>query len=247
MADDVRRPKTLAEKIQWLRELKTPRGEQPPSYEATARQVSDSTGISISGPYVWELATGRTTNPKLHHLQALARFFAVPIGYLSDDEADFTQLEAELELLRTLKQRGVQNIKVHGAAQEPADLATVQELLGRLRQLELTEDNEVRDRLRSLGADQRETIRNVLDDTTVLRALGDPGLRDLTRAAAPLTTEQVATVGAVVRAPRLLDAVQEDSVREIAMGAAVLTEPSRKAVLALIAHLQQVEEAASTA
>ncbi|MEV1008374.1 hypothetical protein [Streptomyces sp. NPDC049881] len=243
MADSSHGRRTLAEKLQWLRELKTPRGEQPPSYEATARHISDVTGVSISGPYFWELATGRTTNPKLHHLQALARFFTVPIAYLSDDEADFTQLEAELDLLRMLKQRGVRKIKVNGAEQEPADLATVQKLLGRLRQHELAEDNDVRDRLRSLGAEQRDTIREVLDDATILKALGEESLRDLLRAAAELTNDQLTTVGSMLRVPQLLDAVRSAGVRDIAIEASALTESSQQAVRALIGHLHQVEDA----
>ncbi|MFG2737925.1 hypothetical protein ACGFX7_24270 [Streptomyces harbinensis] len=242
---DSRKRRTLAEKIQWLRELKTPRGEQPPSYDATARQISQETGVSISGPYFWELATGRTTNPKLHHLQALARFFTVPIAYLSDVEADFTQLETELELLRALKQRGVRTIKVQGAGQEPADLGTVQQLLGRLHQLEMSEDDDVREHITSLGAEQRDTVREIVADAAVLRALGDDQLRDLVRAAAGLNTARLTTATALAGDPALLDALTDESARGIAARASVLTGPSQRAVLALIDHLHQVEQSSS--
>ncbi|UWM49690.1 hypothetical protein N0X72_12070 [Streptomyces carpaticus] len=244
-ADSRKRPRTLAEKIQWLRELKTPRGEQPPSYDATARQISQTTGVSISGPYFWELATGRTTNPKLHHLQALARFFTVPIAYLSDVEADFTQLETELELLRALKQRGVRTIKVQGARQEPADLGTVQQLLGRLHQLELSEDDDVREHITSLGAEQRDTVREIVADAAVLRALGDNQLRDLVRAASGLNTARLTTATALAGDPALLDALTDESARGIAARASALTGPSQRAVLALIDHLHQVEQSSS--
>lgn len=222
-----------------------PRGEQPPSYDATARQISQTTGVSISGPYFWELATGRTTNPKLHHLQALARFFTVPIAYLSDVEADFTQLETELELLRALKQRGVRTIKVQGARQEPADLGTVQQLLGRLHQLELSEDDDVREHITSLGAEQRDTVREIVADAAVLRALGDNQLRDLVRAASGLNTARLTTATALAGDPALLDALTDESARGIAARASALTGPSQRAVLALIDHLHQVEQSSS--
>jgi transcriptional regulator with XRE-family HTH domain len=237
-----KRPRTLAEKLQWLRELKTPKGEQPPSFEATARQITETTGVSISGPYFWELATGRTTNPKLHHLQALARFFNVPVGYLSDDDADFEQLESELELLHALKLRGVRNIKLQGTTETRADLATIQGLLGRLQMLDISRDEEVRERLKMLGPSQRNVLKEVISDPDLLAALEDERLRRLPRSAADLADDRLAAVLIAVGQPELLDALQAESVREIALRAFGLSEQSRQAILMMIGHLRQVEE-----
>jgi transcriptional regulator with XRE-family HTH domain len=236
--------------LQWLRELKTPRGEQPPSYEATARLIFERTGVSMSGAYFWELATGRTTNPKLHHLQSMARYFNVPVAYLSDDEADFTQLETELELLRALKHRGVQHIKLQGTtgisgiAEESADLATVQGLLGRLRQLDISGDEGGDDWLPALEPDQRDALRKVVSEPVMLKALGDARLRELIRGAAGLAEERLAVAVAVVGQPELLDALRTETVREITRRASGLSEASHRAVLALVEHLREVEESA---
>jgi transcriptional regulator with XRE-family HTH domain len=238
-----RTPRTLAGKLQWLRDLKTPRGEQPPSYDATARRISKETGVSISGPYYWELVTGRTTNPKLHHLQAIARFFNVPVGYLSEEEADFEQLESELELLHALKQRGVRNITLQGETDAQADLATVQTLLGRLQMLGPPEDQEARERLSALNPRQRAILHEVITDTATLEALEDERLRELIRATTNLRDDHLSVLLSATRQPDLLDALHTDSIRHIVPRMAALSETSQQAVLAMIDHLHQIEEA----
>jgi transcriptional regulator with XRE-family HTH domain len=245
-ADNVNdgRRRTLAQKLQWLRELKAPRGEQPPSYEATARQIAERTGVSISGPYFWELATGRTTNPKLHHLQALARYFNVPVAYLTDDTADAARIETELELLRALKDRGVRHLKLQGTTEGSADQATVEGLLGRLQQLAPPDDDDIPQRLRALDPAQRRTVNEIVNDPTVLNALTDENLRRLVRIAAALPEAHLESLTTASGMPELLDALQEDTAYEIVLRAASLSAASRQAVLALIGHLHQVEAAA---
>ncbi len=236
-----RTPRTLAEKLQWLRTLNTPRGEQPPSYDATARQITAETGVSISGPYYWELVTGRTTNPKLHHLQAIARFFNVPVGYLSEDEADFGRFEAALELLRSLTQRGVQNITLRGAADVEVDLVTVQSLLGRLQMLGLIEDQGVHRQLSTLNPRQRSSLHEVISDTASLKALEDERLRDLIRAAANLRDDHLSTLLRATHRPALLDALRADDLQGIVLRVAGLSERSQQAVLAMVDHLREIE------
>jgi hypothetical protein len=238
-----KRRRTLAEKLQWLRERKMPKGEQPPSYDATARHITQTTGVSISGPYFWELAPGRTTNPKLHHLQALARYFNIPVSYLSDDSARFEQWESDIELLHALKTQGVRNIKLQGTEESrAADLVTIQGLLGRLQLLGISEDEVVRERLTMLGPAQRDALKEVISDTGVLEALADDSLRDLARDAADLNADQTAALITAARQPDLLDALRSDAVRRIAMHASGLSEPSQWAVFAMIDHLRHVED-----
>ncbi|MGK5531292.1 hypothetical protein [Streptomyces sp. URMC 129] len=239
-----RKRRTLAEKLQWLREIKTPNGEQPPSYDMTARQVSKETGVSISGPYFWELATGRTTNPKLHHLQAVARYFKVPVAYLTDEDADFEQLESELELLQALKQRGVRSIKLVGVTDTSADLPVIQGLLGRLRQLDGLGNDEARDtalRLAALSAGQQEELRDALDDLDLMKALQDEKVCGIIRLALGLNSDRLNIAAAVLDRPTVLEALGTETVRDIAVGAAGLSERSRRAILSMIEHLHQVE------
>ncbi|WP_326599284.1 hypothetical protein [Streptomyces sp. NBC_01803] len=240
-----RKQGTLAQKLQWLRELKTPNGEQPPSYDMTARQVSQETGVSISGPCFWELATGRTTNPKLHHLQALARYFKVPVPYLADEEADFEQLDAELELLQALKQRGVRSIKLMGVTNAPADLPVIQNLLGRLRMLDGLADEEEREtalRLATLSTSQRQALRQAVDGVDLMRALQDEKVRELIRLAARLRSDSLHTAAITLNQPAVLEALEKKAVRDIAVAASELSEASQRAVLSMIEHLHRVED-----
>ncbi|MDT0319294.1 hypothetical protein [Streptomyces millisiae] len=194
--------RTLAEKLQWLRDLRTPRGEQPPSYEMTARQITELTGVSISGPYFWELVTGRTTNPKLHHLQALAQFFNVPVGYLADTEAHSDQFESELELLHALKSGGVRDIKLQGIAESKADVSTIQGLLGKLQLLETFGGEEVREtalRLQGLDSGQRRVLDEAATDAGFLTALQVDSVREIAVRASQLSEGSQQAVLALVR------------------------------------------------
>jgi transcriptional regulator with XRE-family HTH domain len=239
-----RRQRTLAEKLQWLREMRTPRGEQPLSYDATARRITELTGISISGPYFWELATGRTTNLKLHHLQSLARYFHVPIAYLADDSTDFQQLEAELELLHTLKWQGIRSIELHGTNGSSTDLPTIHRLLSKLNVLEGFADDETREtalRLTALRPPQRAALQPVLDDDELLQALENEHIRRLTRMAAGLTSEQLATATKIIDQVDLLNSLRIDDVHELVLAVSSLAGDSKQAVLALIKHLHDLE------
>ncbi|UCM87987.1 hypothetical protein [Streptomyces marincola] len=227
--------RTLAEKLKRLRDMKAPPGEPPPSYEVTARQITKATGVSISGPYFWELVTGRTTNPKLHHLQALARFYQVPVAYLAEDTADHHRLESELELLQTLRRNGVDSVEVQGANGAGADLATVQSLLGQVRLLDDFGDEETREaalRLKALEPGDR---------TQLLTALEDERVRRLVLTANGLDDERLATAAHLIARPDLLDALAEDDVQRAALRLADLSAASRQAVLSLVDHLRHLE------
>ncbi|WP_053170419.1 hypothetical protein [Streptomyces sp. SBT349] len=181
MPATARRRRTLAEKLKWLRDMKVPKGEPPPSYEVTARQITKATDVSISGPYFWELTTGRTTNPKLHHLRALAKYFSVPVGYLADEQADSRQLEAELELLHALERDDVRDLNRPGTNDANGDLPIIQGLLGKLRMLDDFGDEDTREltlRLTMLDADARKALTEILDDAEILKALEHENARD---------------------------------------------------------------------
>ena len=60
-----------------LRALRSKSGE-------SLQQVADS--IKVSKAHVWELETGRSSNPSLEILKALAAHFKVTLAYLVEDE-----------------------------------------------------------------------------------------------------------------------------------------------------------------
>lgn len=93
--------------------------------ELTDRQVAadiSEAGTNISASYIWSLrnpAASGKINPRLHHIEALARYFGVPAGYFSDSD---TRIEEELELLVAMRDTGVHAVATRAASMRPADL-----------------------------------------------------------------------------------------------------------------------------
>ncbi|MEZ0070281.1 transcriptional regulator with XRE-family HTH domain [Streptacidiphilus sp. MAP12-20] len=242
-----RQPRTLAEKLQWLRVLKTPEGGKPPSYAKMAAQISEETGVSISHAYIWELAKGKTTNPSLEHLEAIAAWFKIPLVYLTGGPG-FEQLETDLELLHHLKSAGVKDIKVQDVAGGSADADAVQALVGRLQLLEAFGDAAVQEAAVQLGGlpeQQRQAVGKVLKDSTLLDALQTEEVRQLVHSANSLSPDRLDAAQAAVEDVALLDALSESGVREIARKAAGLSPASQHAVVTMIEQLRNVEQTGS--
>lgn len=124
-------PHSLAAKLTKLFEARKELTGKRPSYETVARAINTAAGESvISPPYVWELATGRTDNPKLRHLEVLAAYFEVPVRYFIDDETE-DALTPQLELLQALADEGVRGLAVDvaGARLSPESLKTVRDMV----------------------------------------------------------------------------------------------------------------------
>jgi transcriptional regulator with XRE-family HTH domain len=238
------RRRTLAEKLEWLRALKTPRGQEPLSYKALAAEIAAATNVDISGPYVWELCTGRTTNPKLHHLEAIARYFKVPTAYFTDDQV-YEELDPQLQLLKRLKDAGVKEITLREFADEAATPEDVQGILGRLGALDAYADGSVRDlavRLSWLTPERQQVVDTLLGDDVVLDALGQPEVRRLAAAASGRDPELLDTATLLVGDPTLLEALADEGVRDIARMCPGLSEASQRAVITMIEQLRAVEQ-----
>ncbi|WP_445517262.1 hypothetical protein [Streptomyces sp. NEAU-174] len=237
-------PRTLAEKLSKLREARAPEGGRPPGWEAFARQISEKTGVQISGQYLWELGTGKPgTNVTLRHLTAFAEFSGRRISYFVDDEVAFEDdAQAQLDLLKELRRLGIQHIRLQNVGQDAADPETIKALLGRLQTLDVLGDADVRDialRVNALTPEQRETLSSLADQPALLDAL--PRTIGLLKAAAELSEEQVASVTGALGQADVLQALQDEGVREIARQCHELLPSSRQALLPMIAQLGRLE------
>ncbi|SOD67190.1 hypothetical protein SAMN06297387_12921 [Streptomyces zhaozhouensis] len=184
------RPRTLAEKLSLARESRTPRGEEPASFEVLARRITERTGVDISGAYLRELTTGRSTNPASHHLRALADYFALPVGYLADDDAGHERLAPELALLARLRQHdGTRGTEARDAPAGPDDLPTLRRVLDGLRQLDTGDpgDGATAPRVPSIGTDPE-----------LLAALADSTVREIAARVGSLSPESRSTVLSLV-------------------------------------------------
>lgn len=97
------RGKTLADKLNYLFARTTTRDGQEFSNEQAASAIV-ATGVTISQSYIWQLRRGRKDNPTFKHLQALAKFFGVPVSYFFDDEVT-DRVNEQLEQLRAEQAR----------------------------------------------------------------------------------------------------------------------------------------------
>ncbi|WP_239154828.1 helix-turn-helix transcriptional regulator [Amycolatopsis sp. FDAARGOS 1241] len=76
----------FAERLVHLIATVHPPDRKPYSYREIAQGVADLTGVSMSATHVQQLAVGARRDPKRSHIQALARFFGVPVTYFFDDD-----------------------------------------------------------------------------------------------------------------------------------------------------------------
>lgn len=127
------RPPTLAEKIDAL--FRSAPGREEYTYAEVAEGIRRLGGPTISTTQLWELRHGVKTNPRKDHLQALARFFGAPITYFFDDE-ETRQLYAQLKLLAAMRDSQIERIALRASGLSPATLATIAQVIERMRQIE---------------------------------------------------------------------------------------------------------------
>ncbi|MEV0614701.1 XRE family transcriptional regulator [Nonomuraea sp. NPDC050404] len=130
---------TLAEKLEFLFQTVHPPGRGPYSNDEVAAGLKDRGGPTISGTYIWYLRKGERDNPTIKHIEALARFFGVPSQYfLEDDPA----LMEQLKLLNAFKDAGVKSMAMRAAGLSAESLASIREVVERMRELEDLPDGE---------------------------------------------------------------------------------------------------------
>lgn len=127
---------TLAEKLEHLLSATAPAGQKAPSNEDVATAINIAAGEkTISATYVWQLRTGRKTNPTMRHLEALAQYCGVSAAYfLSDDES--SRIDEQLALLKVLKQSDVRNIALRSTGLSEPSRRALSNMIDQLRKLE---------------------------------------------------------------------------------------------------------------
>lgn len=119
---------TLAEKIDALFRVVRRPGREAYTHEEVARACREATGESFSTTYLWQLRTGRRTNPTKRHLEALAQFFRIPVAYFFDDDQG-ARIAAELELLGALRDAGVRSVALRAVNLSPEGMDTISDMI----------------------------------------------------------------------------------------------------------------------
>jgi len=110
------------------------------TYEEVAHGATLA-GFEISPAYVWQLRKGKRANPTLRHIEGLASFFGVPASYFLDPEVQ-RRVDAELDLITSLRDAGVQNLAMRAHGLSPEGLAAVESMVEHVRRLERLPDPE---------------------------------------------------------------------------------------------------------
>jgi transcriptional regulator with XRE-family HTH domain len=122
---------TLAERVEWLIARMWPAGAPPPSTNASAAAaISAATGTDLSHTALWKLRTGRSDNPTLKTITALAAFFRVPPSYFTDGP-DAEAVADQVALLALLRDAGVTGTALRALAEMPAETRrTILDMMG---------------------------------------------------------------------------------------------------------------------
>jgi transcriptional regulator with XRE-family HTH domain len=106
------------------------------SYKEVEKAINDVAGPkSISHSYIWQLRTGKSTNPTLRGLSLLAAFFSVPITYFFDDE-EAERLANQLGLAAAFDDDLVRRIATRATGLSDASLEAVLAIVENARTIE---------------------------------------------------------------------------------------------------------------
>ncbi|MFF2619690.1 helix-turn-helix domain-containing protein [Kitasatospora sp. NPDC058046] len=128
MTDDGRPEQSLAERIEALRRAATPVGKRLPSDAAVATAIAARAGASlIDENTLYRLRTGRSVNPSMKVLKALADHFEVSPGFFFPGSV--WGPEEHMALADALRSQQVRHLCVRLGRLSPEELAQVDRLL----------------------------------------------------------------------------------------------------------------------
>ena len=134
-------PISMATRIDNLFKMTADANGRQHSYRSVAEAIRSETGEPVvSASYLQQLRTGQKENPTLGVVEALAKYFGVPPNYFFDEQLT-AEVDAELKMLRTLRDNGVMNVALRAQGLSPESLETLGQLIDRTRRLEGLDDH----------------------------------------------------------------------------------------------------------
>ncbi|MEU9982162.1 hypothetical protein [Streptomyces sp. NPDC050856] len=128
-------PRKLAQRLNELIETVYPDERRRPGYAKLAKEISETTGGTISGTYLWELATGKKSNVTLEQLDVLAEFFGVPPEFFFNDEVS-ERVSAQLALATALRDTKVRHLALRAEGLSPATLDALLAMVNEARRVQ---------------------------------------------------------------------------------------------------------------
>ncbi|MCM6779065.1 hypothetical protein NDR87_36890 [Nocardia sp. CDC159] len=125
----------IDERLVHLIGLRYPDERTRPGYARLAHEIRAATGGTISGTYLWELATGKKRNLTLEQLDILAEFFEVPPEYFFNDEVA-ERVSVELELAAALRDAKIRSLVLRAAGLSTVALDSLLSVVSEVRRLQ---------------------------------------------------------------------------------------------------------------
>jgi transcriptional regulator with XRE-family HTH domain len=126
----------LGDKINELIAMTWPDKRKRPGFRAIAKQIAEEgPGGSLSGSYLWLLATGQRDNPTVQQIESLAEFFDVPPSYFFDGQAA-GEVKTDRQMLAALRERGVLNIALRSDGLSAKSQQAILQMIDRAREIE---------------------------------------------------------------------------------------------------------------
>jgi transcriptional regulator with XRE-family HTH domain len=132
-SNDPQPTKVLAERLTHLLKTVHPADRGPYTLEEVSAGIRAQSGQSLSAPYLNQLKLGRRDNLTTTKLEAIARFFGVPVGYFFDDTQAHA-IDEELALLQAIRDGGIKELALRALELDAETLKSVSRFVGELGQ-----------------------------------------------------------------------------------------------------------------
>ncbi|WP_406693306.1 helix-turn-helix transcriptional regulator (plasmid) [Saccharopolyspora sp. ID03-671] len=126
--------RSFAAKLAHLRERIHPPDRGPYSAREIAAGIEGDPG-AMTAAFVSQLLRGQQPYPRMHHVEALAKFFGVPPAYFFDDE-QAKSIDEQIDDIVTWRDTEARQIAQRVSELSPRDRATVTNLIESLQSYE---------------------------------------------------------------------------------------------------------------
>ena len=117
-------PRTLAEKLDQCFRTMHPADRGEWSYKEVSAGMAEL-GVTCSPSYLWQLRKGLRDNPTVRQVEALARYFHVPVTFFFGSTQEVDQIAAQMALVQALRDPQLHEIALRASTFTPAGLRAV--------------------------------------------------------------------------------------------------------------------------
>ena len=119
---------TLAEKFDRCFQTMHPKDRGPWTYNEVVAGVK-ALGVTVSASYLWHLRNGKRDNPSARQIEALARFFHVPVTYFLGTVEEVEEVDAQLTVVRAMRSPELRDLAFRASTLTPAGIRAIAHMI----------------------------------------------------------------------------------------------------------------------